>query len=778
MAKPPYKPDLPSKADILTFIEQQDGEISRRDIARAFNIKGADRTALRQTLREMREEGLIAKQRGKKVSEAGGLPNVAVLDVSQDEEGELIGTPVKWDDDNGVRPTVLIKIDKRNKQTNALPGVGDRVLARITKNFDNDPHYAYTARIMRRLEKRAERVLGMFSKTEHGGRISLIDKKARYELDVMPEDTAGAKDHELVELEVLPRGRMGLRRARILKRLAPLNDARNISLIAIHEHNIPDAFPQSVMDEARAAKPVTTPKGRTDLRDLPLITIDPADARDHDDAVCAMPDDDPDNEGGHIIWVAIADVSHYVRPGSALDKEALMRGNSSYFPDRVVPMLPDSLSGDLCSLHEGVDRPCLAVRIVFDKKGKKLGHKFVRGLMRSAASLTYEQAQAGVEGRPDDQTGPLVDPVLKPLWSAWNATRKERTKRSPLDLDLPEHRVRLGDDGKVSAVTLRDRLDAHRLIEDCMILANVAAAEELEGKGMACLYRVHEEPSDEKLATLRDYLNSLDLSITPGPMRTPERLNGLLKQIKDTPNELVVPEVILRSQKQAIYSPENLGHFGLNLRRYAHFTSPIRRYADLIVHRGLITACKLGEGGLSADDMERLDRTASEISDTERRSMKAERSTTDRYLAHYMQDHTGATFAGRIAGVANAGLFVKLDGLGADGLIPMRRLPNDYYDYREQHFALVGERSKIVYGLGDRVEVRLLEATPVRGGLLFELEDHQPTRTINQLRGGKQANRRGGPRSGRGAPKGGNSGGNGGGNGRGRPPKRKKPSKR
>ncbi len=769
MAKAPYKPGLPTKAEILTFIEQQDGEISRRDIARAFNIKGADRTALRQILREMREEGLLTKQRGKKVSEAGRLPNVTVLDVAQDDEGELIGTPVKWDDANGPRPAILIKTDKRQKQGSTLPGPGDRVLARISKNPDSDPHYAYTARIMRRLEKRAERVLGMFTKTDQGGRISLIDKKARYELDVMAEDTAGAKDHELVELEVLPRNRMGLRRARVLKRLAPLNDARNISLIAIHEHNIPDAFPQSVLDEAKQAKPVTDLKHRTDMRDLPLITIDPADARDHDDAVCAMADDNPENEGGHIIWVAIADVSHYVRPGSALDKEALMRGNSSYFPDRVVPMLPDHLSGDLCSLHEGVDRPCLAVRMTFDKKGKKLRHKFVRGLMRSAASLTYEQAQAAVEGRPDDQSGPLVDPVLKPLWAAWNATRKERKKRSPLDLDLPEHRVRLGDDGKVNAVTLRDRLDAHRLIEDCMILANVAAAEELEEKGMACLYRVHEEPSEEKLATLRDYLGSLDLPLTPGPMRSPEKLNGLLNQIKDTPNELVVPEVILRSQKQAIYSPDNLGHFGLNLRRYAHFTSPIRRYADLIVHRALITACKLGDGGLSNDDLARLDRTASDISDTERRSMKAERSTTDRYLAHYMQDRTGAVFSGRIAGVANAGLFVKLDGLGADGLIPMRRLPDDYYDYREQHFALVGERSRTVFGLGDPVEVRLIEATPVRGGLLFELESHEPMRTINQLRGGKQQGRRGPKRDSRGPNKSG---------GRGRPPKRSKPRRR
>lgn len=769
MAKAPYKPGLPSKTDILSFIEQQNGEISRRDIARAFGIKGADRTALRQILREMREEGMISKRRGSKIAETGTLPSVTVLEIGVDDEGEMVGIPVKWDDDNGSRPIVEIKLDKKQQSQGSLPGPGDRVLARINKSPQSYPGHAYQARIMKRLDKRSARVLGLFTKTEKGGRISLIDKKARYELEVTPEDVAGARDQELVEVEVLPRNRMGLRRGRVVKRLAPLSDARNISLIAIHEYGIPDSFPDDVMKEAESATHITTPEGRTDLRDLGLITIDPADARDHDDAVFAEPDPDPENEGGHIVWVAIADVSYYVQPGTALDKEALLRGNSSYFPDRVVPMLPDRLSGDLCSLHEGVDRPCLAVRMVFDKKGKKLRHKFVRGLMRSAASLTYEQAQAGVEGTPDAQTEPLVESVLKPLWAAWNVTAKERRKRSPLDLDLPEHKIKLDDKGHVAAVTLRDRFDAHRLIEDFMILANVAAAEELEKSRIPLLYRVHEEPSEEKLTTLRDYLGTLDLTLTPGPVREPAKLNQLLHIVKDTPHEVVVPTVILRSQKQAIYSPENYGHFGLNLARYAHFTSPIRRYADLIVHRALVTACKLGDGGLAPQDIERLARTAEDISDTERRSMKAERSTVDRYMAHYMQDKTGVSFTGRIAGVANAGLFVRIDGLGADGLVPMRRLPDDYYNYHEDQFALVGERSRRIFGVGDWVEVKLLDAAPVRGGLIFDLEDHEPSRTLKQLAksggkksGGQRQNRppRRAPKKGGSKPKGGKQGKN------------------
>jgi len=513
---------------------------------------------------------------------------------------------------------------------------------------------------------------------------------------------------------------MGLPRARITDRLGDPSAPRAVSLIAIHQHGIPDAFPDAVIEEADKAKPMGLGT-REDLRELPLVTIDPADARDHDDACYAHADDDPANPGGHVVWVAIADVAAYVLPGSALDREARNRGNSTYFPDRVVPMLPDRLSGDLCSLHEGVPRACVAVRMQLDAAGNKIGHRFVRGLMRSVASLHYGEVQEAMDGNPNDRTAALLSDVIRPLYAAYAALKQAREKRQPLDLDLPERRIELSDEGQVASVNFRDRLDAHRLIEEFMILANVCAAETLIAKKSLLLFRVHEEPSPEKLEALRETAQAAGFNMAKGQVLQTRHLNALLAQAADTDEAELINMSTLRSMTQAYYSPENFGHFGLALQRYAHFTSPIRRYADLIVHRALIKSHGWGDDGLQPIDMDRLDETATHISDTERRSMMAERDTTDRYLAAFLSERVGNEFEGRVSGIAKFGAFVKLDETGADGLVPVRSLGREFFHFDREENTLMGSDTGLTIGLGQRVTVRIAQATPVTGGLELEL---------------------------------------------------------
>jgi len=521
----------------------------------------------------------------------------------------------------------------------------------------------------------------------------------------------------------------GLPRARVIERLGSMNEPKAVSLIAIHAHGIPTEFPKETLDEAERAKPADA-RGRTDLRKIPLVTIDPEDARDHDDAVWAGPDDDPKNKGGHIVIVAIADVAHYVTPSSALDREALKRGNSAYFPDRVVPMLPEKLSAELCSLMDNVDRPCLAVRMIFDHDGNKRSHRFIRGIMRSAATLTYGQAQRAFDGQ--DQSA-IATNVLAPLWNAYQALAEARDRRDPLSLDLPERRIVIGDDGKVKSIAFRERLESMRLIEEFMIAANVAAAESLEKARSPLVYRIHEQPSKEKLYAFSDYLRTIGMSFAKGQVVKPAIFNHILAQAGNGPNAEVMNEVVLRTQAQAIYAPENIGHFGLNLQRYAHFTSPIRRYADLVVHRALIRALKLGDGGLIDHEATKLGDISDHISMTERRAMAAERDSNDRYVAAYMEDRVGATFEARVTGVTRFGLFVRLPESGAEGLIPARTLGFEYFRHDEKKHALIGDRSGTAYKLGDKLTVRLMEAAPLTGGLRFELtEANAPPRRTDR----------------------------------------------
>jgi len=727
VTRPPVQ--LPSRAQILAFVQDSPTPVGRREIARAFNVKGPMRAELRELLKQMAEAGDLDLGRKRKVAPVGALPEVTVLEVTgTDADGEVVARAVGREIE-GEPPRIHLLADRRSGPM----GPGDRALCRLERRGES----FYLARVIRRIGRSTPRTLGVFEKTADGGRVRPTDKKAKSEIRIPKGDEKEARTGDLVSVELMPKGRLGLPVGRVVERFEGAADPRSFSRIAIHEQDIPDVFPDAAETQAEKARPVSLGK-RTDLRGLPLVTIDGIDARDFDDAVFAEADDDPANPGGFRLLVAIADVAHYVRPGDALDREALKRGNSVYFPDRVVPMLPEALSNGLCSLRPDEDRACLAVEIVIDAEGTKRRHRFMRGLMRSAARLTYRQVQQARDG---GSTEGVPEGVLAPLYGAFEALRRARRERGALDIELPEKRVILDDAGTITEIGIRERLDAHMLIEEFMVLANVCAAETLEEKRQPCMYRVHESPDPEKVAALGEVLDGLGIAFAKGQVVRPKAFNAVLAKVKGEPHERMVNEMVLRSQSQAVYAPENLGHFGLALTKYAHFTSPIRRYSDLLVHRALIRGLKFGEDGLRPDDDTEFPEWGEHISMTERRAAVAERTTLDRYLARHLADRVGGLFAGRINGVTKFGVFVTLDETGADGLVPIRSLPDDYYDHDDVHHTLTGRSHGWVFRLGDRVEVRLVDADPASGGIVVEI-----------VSGGEQAD---GPRRGRarGGPK-------------------------
>ncbi len=712
---------FPSETDILSFLKDATGRITKREIARAFHIRGHEKIILKQLLKDMESDGLISKDNHKAIRPADSLPTVQLIEFKGiDSDGDVLVQPVNFTEGAEV-PTIYLQPDL--KKRGPAFGKGDQALVRLARISDT----LYHAHVIKRMTTAASTtLLGIYHGNDNGGRLTPVDKKDRNEYAVDAKDRNGAIDGELVEAAIVNKGKrirsLGLKSARVKARLGDMGEAKSISLIAIHALGIPVDFSKESLAEAEAAKPVTLGK-RTDLRDIDLITIDPVDARDHDDAVWAEADTDPSNKDGWHVIVAIADVAHYVRSGHALDKDARTRGNSCYFPDRVVSMLPEVLSAGLCSLMPGEDRASMAVHLWFDKEGNKIRHKFVRALIRSTANITYQRVQDALDGHGDPEATALLETVLTPLYGVFKAIMIAREKRQPLDLDMPERRIKLDEDGHVESILLRDRLDAHRIVEELMISANVAAAQEIEKHKLPTLYRVHDVPSMEKLEALRDFLQSLDLNLAKGQVLKPQAFNGILHKVKDGPQELLVSQVVLRSQMQALYSPENTGHFGLALQKYAHFTSPIRRYADLIVHRCLIRGLGLGSDGITDDDLDALATIGEEISATERRAMVAERDSTDRYLAAYLSDHVGDELVGRISGVNKFGLFVSLEPSGGDGLVPISSLHGDYYNHDETLHSLVGERFGYTYQLGQIVNVKLLEANKFTGGLRLEILD-------------------------------------------------------
>ena len=733
-----------SREQIFEFIQSSPKPVTKREVARAFGIKGGEnRVALKQILKILVKDGSVSKQPGGAYAAPDGLPSVAVIRVSEiNLDGDVLALPLEWDEAlHGAPPKIEIVPDTKSYRN---VREGSRALCRLTRS---DKDY-YKARIIKLVDQGARyeggQVLGIVRLNKRGAVIQPTDKRTKYDFEVVMGDLNGAKDGDLIAAEVLPSRGLRRKRVKVTEVLGRQGDPKTISLIALHEAGLSDHFPKAVVDETKDLKVPALGK-REDLRSIPLVTIDGADARDFDDAVFA----EKSIEGYHLI-VAIADVAHYVRFGTALDKEALKRGNSTYFPDRVVPMLPEALSNDLCSLRPGEVRASMAAHLYIDNEGKLLRYKFVRALIKSHARLTYEQVQAARDGNGDKTTAHLMETVINPLYVAYKILDKARSERGALDLDLPERQILINEKGVMTGVKPRARLDAHKLIEEFMVLANVAAASALDEKARGqkghgdypCVYRIHDKPAYDKLEGAREFVESFDLNLPRGQNLKPKQFNGLLRKASKSPYSHLISQMILRCQSQAIYSVDNIGHFGLALERYAHFTSPIRRYADLVVHRALIGAYGLGEGAMSKEEKSRIEEIAEHISGTERTSMEAERSATDRFTASYLSSHIGAEFSGAINGVTRFGLFVTLDESGADGLIPMRALGGDYYIHDEQAHALVGRNSGGVYRLGARVRVIIREADGMTGSCVFDLAPGQKDADIPGMAKPKAAARR------------------------------------
>jgi len=744
--------DKAARDAVMALVRDNPDRLTRKDLARRLDIKGDGRRELRRVLRDMTENGLLTLSSRKTYREAGALPPVMVIRVTGlDAHGDMIGIPEPFKGEGEAPVLRIIEGPVPNKskghKSSATLGVGGRALCRI-KTVDDE----ITAHVMKRLGDDGRRHMGILHKDGRGWAIKPVDKKARHTFRPL-RLPADIQDQTLVMYRAAGRKNRLDKAAEILDVLGPADSPKAASLISLRQHNIAVGFSDAVIAEAEGLSLPTLSKTREDLRDIPLITIDPVDAKDFDDAVFAQPDDDPKNTDGWVIWVAIADVSAFVLPGSALDRAAEARGNSTYMPDRVEPMLPDALSSDLCSLRPQEDRACMAVRMRFDRDGNKVDHHFVRGLMRSHARLTYAQAQAGFDGKPGEAAAPVID-TLGHIFSAYKTLRKARKNRAPLAIELPERRVHVNDEGEVTGVTVRDRFDAHKLVEEFMVQANVAAAEALGRAGASAIVRVHEPPAREKLQGLADFLPVLGLKWSLGERPKTARFNRLLEQAREKDLTEAVGMAVLRSQSQAYYSPDPKGHFGLNLSDYAHFTSPIRRYADLVVHRALISAFGLGEGGTSEREASRLKEISEHISDTERRSMAAERDARDRYIARYMEGREGAEFDARITGVTSFGLFVTLDETGADGLILARDLDQEFYVFDEKSRALTGVESGNTYKFGRKVKIRLKQADGITGSLTFTMltppePGKPPKRQSRKPRGGASGRSGGSHRKGR-----------------------------
>jgi len=744
-------PGLSSRKQILDFIASSGQPAGKREIARAFGLKGNEKIALKKLLNDMGDEGLIETSRGRAFNKIGGIPKIAVLKVVEaDEDGAIWARPENWEAD--TPPPKLRIIEKGHR--GAL-GIGDRVLARTEERGKG-----YVAHPLKKLARQAELVLGVLRKEGTRFWLTPVEKKERRELPV--SDVKDGEAGDLVLCEVSGRG------PRVTAKVdAVLGDPfapKSFSLIAIHKYELPHEFSDSVIAEAeRAAK---QPLGeREDLTHLPIVAIDPADARDHDDAIWAEAAKEPDNEGGWNAIVAIADVSFYVRPGSELDKSARARGNSVYFPDRVVPMLPEELSADICSLKAGKERAALACHLKIAQDGTLKSWRVSRAKICVAANIAYEDAQSAIDIANEERVevsspvcympeveGPvpndLVEKALKPLWACWRALLAARNKRQPLELDLPERQVILDEKGRITSVAPRERLDAHRLVEDYMIAANVAAARALEAKKSPVMYRIHEPPSREKLEALKDYLDTFDIPFTLGQVIKPETFNRIIERVGEADFRPEIMEQLLRTQMQARYSPDRLGHFGLALATYAHFTSPIRRYADLLVHRGLVSAYKLGEGGLPAADAVKFEEIGEQISRLERRAMEAERETVDRYVAAFLADHVGQAVLCRITGVQPFGFFATVVEFGGDGIVPVSTIGDEYFRYDEKSQQLVGEESGTTYRMGQRLKLRIFESNPVTGGLRFAVpQDEQEPREPRRDRVHRPPQRRGRPKN-------------------------------
>ena len=646
----------------------------------------------------------MTKRKNKKFR--GDTRLLEVYDVGSG--GDLVARPADGS------PALRIYVAS-NKKINPPLEIGDCFLGRV-KRVGGDLWAKPFARTSKAGgETEAEKIFGVVERRGNEYYLRPSQKNAR--LDYLLDDIGKCRDGDFVAAMLI--GERKFKQARIFKKYGPFDLNKAVSCLVLDKYGIGCDFPEAVGKET-ARCPKFSKKGRADLTSVPLVTIDGDDSKDFDDAVYAER-----TASGFNLIVAIADVAFYVRPGSALDREAYRRGNSVYLPNMVVPMLPEKLSNDLCSLKPKVERAAIACFMKIDRSGNLKSYEFKRAVIKSAARLTYREVQDAFDGRFNAQTSGLFTTVIQPLYEAYFALDKARKKRGALELDVPEVKIKVGKDGLIQSVSKAEHYASHSLVEEFMINANVAAARVLAAQNLPVMYRVHEKPLKEKLDEIEPLLRSLRLKLPEQPALKPAHFNRLLEACAGKGWSAGIGNLILRLQAQARYSPEHLGHFGLGLADYAHFTSPIRRYADLLIHRALIKAYNMPDGGGLEDNADRglFEQIGEYISATERQAVCAERETVARFLSAYMQPALGSDFDVKISGLTSAGIFAAVESLGAEGLIPIRTLPDDDYQLRNCGFELFGTRSGRTFMFGDVIRARLTEASPVTGGLIFKYVD-------------------------------------------------------
>jgi ribonuclease R len=702
-----YPTEIPSREEVLERLAEAGVPVSQEELFEQLAVRGAaEREGLDRRLAAMERDGQILRNRRGALI----LPDKAGL-----IKGKVIGHPdgfgfLKPEDG---REDLFLEPRQMHKVLH-----GDVVLARVT---GVDRRGRTEAGIVEVLERANQKVVGRLF-IEHGIAFVVAEnKRISQDILVMPESLDGAREGQVVVAEIVQQPTRNAEPiGRVVEVLGNYADPGMEIEIALRKHDLPYEWPRAALDEAKrlpktvAAKDL---KGRRDLRKLPFATIDGETAKDFDDAVYCEAQGKGSKSRAYRLWVAIADVSHYVRPGDALDREAYDRGNSVYFPRRVIPMLPEELSNELCSLRPEVDRLVMVCEMEVSQGGVVRHYEFYPGVIHSHARLTYTRVAAALEGRePDPPVPASVMPSLENLYAAFKALLGARGKRGAIDFETVETQMIFDANGKIERIVPVVRNDAHRLIEECMLAANVCASDYLEKNQQPALYRVHEGPTPEKLEALRAMLKDFALTLGGGEKPQARDYADLLAQIKDQPYAGMLQTVMLRSLSQAVYSPENVGHFGLAYDAYAHFTSPIRRYPDLLVHRAIkaVLAGKRHDAG----DLEQVGRHCSE---TERRADDATRDVEAWLKSYYMQDHVGEEFDGTVSGVTSFGLFVTLDDLYVDGLVHISDLGQDYFQFDQQKHMLRGERTGVRYQLGGRVRVKVVRVNLEQSKIDFVL---------------------------------------------------------
>ncbi|MGB1863721.1 MAG: ribonuclease R [Candidatus Puniceispirillum sp.] len=744
-----YITGLPKQQAIIDFVNSCATPPNQREIVRAFNIGQEYRAPLRRLLRSLSEQGLLVRREGRRIASPDHLPEVTVLELmSFDDNGDGMARVAGENSDDSTEPPEIRVVLSR--KAGRAPSVGQTILARLARVGPN----LYEARIIKVLERQQKRLFGEVIAAQKGFRLQPAERGKRDAINLQTSSSAPCAPGDLVEAELLPSKGYLTKTARVVRNLGSSAGTGAFSALAIAEFNIRHHFPEAVISEANALK--TPPaKGRLDLRDTPLVTIDGADAKDFDDAVFAEPTD----TGGWRLLIAIADVSHYVRQDSALDKEARTRGNSVYLPDMVVPMLPEAISNDLCSLRPHEDKAAMVAEIFIDSEGKRTSHSIQRALIKSHARLTYDKVQAVFDGTLDEADADVPHGILHALFGAWHALNIDRTAREPLALDLQERRVEFDDNNVAVGIALRKQTESQRLIEDFMIAANVAAADTLIAARRPCVFRVHDAPDPKKADSLHKLADAIGGKFARGQVLQPHHFNKLLAQVKDTADELMVNEAVLRSQSKAVYDINNIGHFGLSLRNYAHFTSPIRRYADLLVHRALVDHAAKGRkspvDGLLDMPLEIMSEICTHISETEANAANAERRSIDRFAAALFEKRINETMEAVIVAITGFGAFLRLDDGKADGFLPLKNLPDDYYDLDASGQWLEGRHAGWTFGIGTELTVQIAEVNAVSGGILLRwvsggLTDKRPNQNNRPAykRGGNKTSPKGFKRSG------------------------------